>query len=528
MKSLFTIVLVSFYSLVLNSNTDVIKSIAYKNVTNISNIVSSGKKFIYKTNSQKSLEEQYFSWAKSLPKTDIIKIIIYQEKTMLGFSTADAQNLAKKLENKSLTDVFDIFTMYQKQLLFNKKKSISRDEQRSEELHNIYSQEQANLPLLRKVPIVHNLETKVLPDITTITDQGLYTKIEEEMKKMGFSQAQINNEIAIFKKSSVEELEKKVSGLQEELVKRLYYVNKANFQVSQGVMSLDQYMHTFHTWISTAASIASSGGIFLGFNSAFLSSVANFKLFNPSLTQAAGYSKQEILSMIYAQYKSCNDFKSDYIHSNFQETTLLSKAEILSKIQDDLKKIVLDQEVINTQINKYKNLSKEELEVIFTELDDASNYMKSLKMSENEKKILTLTKSDLLKEVEKYLPKNKDQKEKNIELLNQLKNENIYLVRTYLLDLMQSFDKKEERAPNILSAKETILHKSPKVVSDVLANHALDYIRHDWQTSQKSKIYQYWRERGLRQNLEQKRAGDIERHVMQTYESANLIRPIMP
>lgn len=495
-----------------------------KKIESITELISH-KPFVF--DRSQSLYQQYINWSKTLSKPDLLKIIAFQEQSERGFDKKDALEKIKNLQNKPLSEIYDIFMQYQKQFLSKSNVQDSNDQQlkRLQRLHQEYQTEQNNLSYLRRLPIIHNLETILLPDITSLTDKELYEKISDEMSRIGFSRKSINKEITNLKKNDSIELQKNFPQLQKELAERLSYFNGTKKDSPEYIVQADYYLGLLHTWTTTMASIAASGASLFGLNSLPLQIISKSTLLNPYISQHQNFSKQQVLAMIYAQYKSYDLLQDAYINPDFKETNLLTKAEMLDSIKESMSRLGILPSLIEEQMNKYQNLKKSELEIIQETLEELSKNHHNLDMSDDETRIAALTKNDLLQEIKKYLPNLKMSKKEKQDILIKLKNENVDLVRTFLLDLI---DENNKKLPDILSAKESLLMKAPKMISAAISDHAIANIKHDWQNTQKSKFYQYLREKALKQDLGHKQETYIEHTAQQAYEKGSFLRSVIP
>lgn len=493
---------------------------------------SIGKPFNFDPDTSKSLSDQYIQWVKTLSKADMLKIIAYQERAELGFSKSDAQEMINGLRQKPFSVVYDVFMQYQKQLVVPDMQmhQYRTSSERLHNLHQTYQEEQDQMSYVRRLPIIHNLEVKLLPDITKLTDQELYEKIAQEMRRIGFSQHVIQEEQNNLKKNSVEILQRQMPHLQDELAKRLLYFNGTKADSPHYVVNADYYVSLMHTWTTTAASLVASGASLFGLNPLALQMIASSNLLNPYIGQKQDISKRQMLAMIYAQYKNYDALQDMYLNPNFKEIELLSKSEILKSIQENMEKIGMSSDVIAEQMGKYKKLKKPELEAIAGEFKYFGQNYQDLAMSDEEKRIEALTKDDLVDEIKKYVSRFSIPKEQQKELLTDVQKEDINFARIVLLDLMKTAaaasDKKDLKMPQVLSTKEKFIIKSPKIVSDAIADRVIAHLQHEWQQEGRSKMYQYWRTQALKNKLAQKEEGIVE-HVADAYNRMNLARSVI-
>jgi hypothetical protein len=263
----------------------------------------------------------------------------------------------------------------------------------------------------------------------------------------------------------------------------------------------------------------------LGLNPLALQMLANSTVFNPHITQAQNISKQQLLAMLYAQYKSYDLLQDAYLDPSFKEEKLLTQVELLHSIKQSMEAIGIQDSVIQERMNQYQNFKKGDLELIEQELQELGAQYKDLNMSEDEKRIALLSRNELLKEANKYLSKFKISDEEKRDSIEELKKENVNFIRSYLIDLIDSF-KKNETKPPLFSTKESMLLKSPKIISDIVYPHAMNYIKSDWQHNQKSKAYQYWKEQAFNKKIGEKQENLIEEHTQKSYEKASLFKSL--
>jgi hypothetical protein len=478
------------------------------------------------------LSENYIGWCKKLSKKEMIKILYQQEQLYAGFTEQDALNLIDRLKNKQPSAVYDFFIRYQKRFILPDLETQKRPlADRVTALHQAYKQEHDNRSFFRQIPFIHNLETHLLPDITTLTDQQLYEKIAEEMRKIGFSQELVQDEIDNLKTNSVKILQAKFSHLQDELAERLQYFNSTKKDALPGTVNADYYLGLMHTWVTTAASVMAGGVSLFGLSPFALQAVAGSSLLNSYITKKQNISKRQMLAMIYAQYKSYDALQDIYLDPHFKEAELLTKSEILSSIQENMEKVGCKQEFILQQMNKYKKLEKDELLIIEQEFKYFGQNYQALDMSEDDKKIAGYTKEDLLREIETYLPKFSIQEEEKEELLDELHKEDKEFARVVLLDLMKattdqaSLKETDLQMPRLSTTKEKFIIRSPKIVSDAIADRVIGSLQHDWQQEGKSKMYQYWRTKAVQNKLAQKEEG-IADHLLDVHNRAAFARSI--
>ncbi len=483
--------------------------------------------------SSQELSQNYINWCKKLSKQEMIKILYKEEQLYRGFSQKDALNLVDALKHKQPSVVYDFFIGYQKRFVLPDIQVQKRPvPDRIQALHQYYKEENNNRSLVRKLPFIHNLETHLLPDITNLTDQQLYEKITAEMQKIGFSQEMIRDEINQLKTNSVQILQAEFPHLQNELAQRLLYFDGTKNDTDSYVVNADYYLGLMHTWVATAASFAASGASLFALSPLVLQTIASSNLLNPYITQKQNVSKRQMLAMIYAQYKSYDAVQDAYLDPHFKETELLTKSEILNSIKENMMKIRCEQEFILQQMNKYKKVDKNELLIIEQEFKYFGENYKDLDMSKDEKKIAGYTKEDLLKEIEKYLPKFSIQQKEKEELLNDLDEENKDFAKVVLLDLIKankdkaSLDETDLQIPHLLTTKEKIIIKSPKIVSDTIADHLIGKLQQEWQQQGKSKMYQYWRTKSLRNKLAEKEDGIVE-HLADAHNRINFARSVI-
>ncbi len=481
------------------------------------------KPFQFDAQSYENIFEQYMHWSKKLSKKELLRIISYQEKTAKGFTDIDAQEMINQWDKKPLTQIYDLFVQYQKRFIMDASVQKRQLSDRFKQIHQEYQQEQNNVSLIRRIPVIHNLEAKLIPDLTQLTDQQLYEKIALQMQRIGFSKESIQIEIDHLKNSSALKIQQDFPHLQKELAERLTYFNGTKQGSPNYVVNTDYYLGVMHTWITTAASLVAGGASFFGLNPLMLHMIAHSTVLNPYISQKQEFSKRQVLAMLYAQYKSYDALQDLYLNPNFQEAQLTTKEQLLHDIQLNLQDLELKPDIITQQMQKYRHLKKTELEIMQEELKELHKNYLHLPMSEDEKNIAVSTKNDLLKKISTYLSKSSLSEQEKQDFLKQVQDNDTNFARTVLLDLMQHESKKFQH----LSSKESFLIKSPKIVTDAVGNLIINRLHEDWNQAHKSPLYQYYKEKMLRKKLQQKEETALEYHAKDLYEKSNLIRSII-
>ncbi|MCX5924212.1 MAG: hypothetical protein NTZ68_02225 [Candidatus Dependentiae bacterium] len=432
------------------------------------------------------------SGGKTLSKQQMLEFIHKHENLDRNFSGQDADETVLQLSKKPLSTIRDRFIEYQQKFVTN---DITRDKPEEQkkrllQFQKQFEQEQKNRSLLRKIPAVHNtidtLSALLPSSLATWPDQELYAKIAARLKGLGFAHQDIVEEIGLLKQATSADLQNQYPHLKEQLTKQLHYFSTAEHQQSNTIKMLDSLLKNIHTWGSTVASVAASGGSTTA--ALALGPIAS-TLTDPNITLSNGMTKREFLEMIYIQYAQFDASKHTYINPEYQESELLTKKEFLDKIHERLRE--LDIAPSKTREAKYSKLPKKDLENLY------SDFKNSPTLLPKEKHILFLSKAELLKQVELNLKNLKIPKNTIKQELAQLEQKDIRLIRTAYVDSNAELTQRPMKAgilPDISSTKEHLLLLAhPKIMPQAAHDYLSSSLRTDLESKGKSPAYIHWK-----------------------------------
>ncbi|MBI2352822.1 hypothetical protein HYV11_01090 [Candidatus Dependentiae bacterium] len=466
----------------------------------------------------KSLEEiknDYYQLINTLTKSQSLSLIRDMIQSDLGFSEQDAEKEITKLEKLSLTAIRDKCIQYQRQFITQDPMQESQASQatRLKKIEESFEKDQATEGIHRKIPLIRNIEALLPSKITSWNDSKLYEKIGQKMKELGFHDSDVNEELNRLRNCSIEELQQQVPLLNEQLAAKLHYFDLLKYKESNLIKSTDWWLQQLHKYGTTAATIASHVASFYGYDPTILSAIASFALFDSNVTFSYGITKRDLLHMIYEQLTEFDKLKDVYINTNNDSAPVLSKKELLQKIDENLKDLNVSSDYRNNRLKEYQNLSKEELESLYTETDFFAHKVPSLSLSMLDKKSITLTKEQLLQAIKANLKKKSLSKDEIESQMNELKDQNLHMIKAAYLhshktlekpqknnskEKDDSIDQDKDKSP-FLTTSDRLLLKAPKMIAKTMYP-----IFKSKQSQDHKTAYDYLKERAMQKAIADK------------------------
>lgn len=455
--------------------------------------------------SSDQIKKQYYSWCATLTKNQMLEMIHDHEQFDRGFSGQDADRVVRQLADKPLSAVRDRFMDYQHTFVT---KDLAQDsnetiQQRKIQREITFTEQQSKRSFVSRIPLVHNSLKLLPPSITHWSEQKVYEQIQAQMKKLGFDQHDIESEMYRLRSSSIETLERDYPHLQDQLAQRLYYFDTSKHQGSQSVKTVDFWLQQLHQWGSTVAMVASYGASAAGLDPAMLNVIAGSTLLNSSISHASGYTKRDFLDMIYAQYVNFDILKNAYFSPEHKADELLTKAQLLEKISQRLDELNISGKVRIKQEVKYKSYNKEELEELYQELDYFAHDEHRPVLSSFEKKIVQLSKVQLLEIIRVGLGTLKISRTETDQTIKKLGQQDIKLIRTATLDMHECLSHTPltlHKIPSFISKIEMLLGAAPKSIAT--SNFMLNQFSNNLRKAGKSDAYIHWKVAALQNQVE--------------------------
>jgi|GEM_PF-1238969 len=473
---------------------------------------------IMQQNKVDTIIRSYYEVVATLTKNQMLELIHDQIQFKLGFSGTDADKEIDNLKNKSLSEIRDTCMQYQRELIV--KDSTRQSDQslleRRQKMYINHEQSRSTRSIVRSIPVIKNIASLLPTKVMNWTDQDMYDQLALKMKDIGFSDFDVNEEIARLKNSSTTQLQTEYRAIHDQLSKRLYYFDNLKHQGSDTVRSLDFWMQQLHQWGTTAAMVAAAGAGAAGYNPEMLSAVASFGLFDPNLTFSNAISKRDILDMIYQQYAGFDDIKHIYVNVDHAEQSLQSKPQLLESINNSMVDLKIAQSYRQEQMKQYSNLSKQELEHLAIELKGyATDEYRVLIHSDMEKKVITLTKPQLLEGIKQGLGQLGLPDERIAAEMTKLNDLNVKLMRSAYLDTYQAVSDPAAhgKMPVLFSRAEQMLLNAPKAASSLAAPIVTTQLENEYLSRGKTPLYMHLKEDGMGEHIRNKPDGLMEQSL---------------
>ena len=470
----------------------------------------------------------YYEVVATLTKNQMLELIHDQIQSKLGFSGADADKEIETLRNKSLLEIRDICMHYQRELIVKDSatESAQSTADRLQEMQANHEQSRSSRSIIRSIPVVKNIASVLPTKVINWTDQDMYDQLALKMKEVGFTPFDVNEEIARLKNSSTTQLQAEYKTIHAQLSKRLYYFDTLKHQDSDTVRSLDFWMQQLHTWGTTAAMVAAAGAGAAGYNPDMLSAIASFGLFDPNLTFSNTISKRDMLDMIYQQYAGFDDVKHLYINVDYKAESLLSKSQMLERINDSMVALKISQKDRLEQMKKYNNMSREELEDLAVDLEGyGQQEHHAFLRSALEKRVVTLTRAQLLEGIEQGFERLNLPDAHITTEMKKLHDLNTTLLRSAYLDTYQAVQdpKAQGKMPVLFSRTEQMLLDAPRAISTLAAPALKSQLKNDYQSRGKSSLYNHLKEQGIQEHINDKPNGLMERSLEHAMRAASAL-----
>lgn len=456
----------------------------------------------------------YYGWCQKLTKAQMLEIIHEQIQFDQGFSGYDADTDVATLSQLSLPNIRDRFMQYQKTFVTKDFASDQLKIHRYERLQQKYDEQRLQRSNLRRFPLIKNIEELLPSTITNWTDRQLFEKISQKMNDLGFSVQDIQQEIDRLKQSSIADLQKDYPQLQHQLSQQLYYFDTVQYQDSGNVKTADFWLKQLHAWGTTAATIGSYAASAGGYDPGLFNAVAGFALFDPRLTLATGQTKRDLLDMVYAQYAAFDALHDVYINHEFNGSRLWTKQELLQNIVDCLTDLGFNSKISRKQEAAYRDLTKQELQDLYDELNYFTHHKDEMNLSLFEKKVLVQTKIELLQQINDDLERLHLPQDEIDATVDQLRKENITFVRAARIDAHKAVVSRPIKLgvmPKFVTPREQKIRNAPKALAHIILEKAPTVVQSEWRD--KSPSYIQWKKMALKDHVSRQQDGIFERNA---------------